>query len=49
MPKSSEHPKSADTTAQPSARFAYGAAMNSINNLLLLLLLLGDGERCSAC
>ncbi len=37
---SPEHLSSADTTAQLSARFAYAAAIKSINNLLLL----GDGE-----
>ncbi len=40
VPNLSEHLSSADTTAQLSARFAYAAAMKSINNLLLL----GDGE-----
>ena len=40
VPNLSEHLGSADTTAQLSARFAYAAAMKSINNLLLL----GDGE-----
>ena len=40
VPNLSEHLSSADTTAQLSARFAYAAAMKSINTLLLL----GDGE-----
>ncbi len=40
VPNLSEHLSSAATTAQLSARFAYAAAMKSINNLLLL----GDGE-----
>ena len=40
MPNLSDHLSSAATTAQLSARFAYAAAMKSINNLLLL----GDGE-----
>ena len=40
VPNLSEHLTSAETTAQLSARFAYAAAMKSINNLLLL----GDGE-----
>ena len=40
MPNLSEHLATAATTAQLSARFAYAAAMKSINNLLLL----GDGE-----
>ena len=43
VPNLSEHLSSADTTAQLSARFAYAAAMKSINNLLLL----GDGETWS--
>ena len=43
VPKLSEHRSSAETTAQLSARFAYAAAMKSINNLLLL----GDGETWS--
>ena len=38
----SEHLSSAETTEQLSARFAYAAAMKSINNLLL-----GDGESWS--
>ena len=40
VPNLSEHLATAATTAQLSARFAYAAAMKSINNLLLL----GDGE-----
>ena len=40
MPNLSEHLSSAETTTQLSARFAYAAAMKSINNLLLL----GDGD-----
>ncbi len=40
VPNLSEHLSNAATTAQLSARFAYAAAMKSINNLLLL----GDGE-----
>ena len=40
VPNLSEHLSSAATTDQLSARFAYAAAMKSINNLLLL----GDGE-----
>ena len=40
VPGLSEHLSNAATTAQLSARFAYAAAMKSINNLLLL----GDGE-----
>ncbi len=40
VPNLSEHLSSTETTAQLSARFAYAAAMKSINNLLLL----GDGE-----
>ena len=43
VPNLSEHLSSAETTAQLSARFAYAAAMKSINNLLLL----GDGETWS--
>ena len=40
VPNLSEHLTSTETTAQLSARFAYAAAMKSINNLPLL----GDGE-----
>ena len=40
VPNLSEHLSNAATTAQLSSRFAYAAAMKSINNLLLL----GDGE-----
>ena len=43
VPNLSEHLSSAETTQQLSARFAYAAAMKSINNLLLL----GDGETWS--
>ena len=43
VPNLSEHLSSAATTAQLSARFAYAAAMKSLNNLLLL----GDGESWS--
>ena len=43
VPNLSEHLSNAATTAQLSARFAYAAAMKSINNLLLL----GDGETWS--
>ncbi len=43
VPNLSEHQSSAETTQQLSARFAYAAAMKSINNLLLL----GDGETWS--
>ncbi len=43
VPNLSEHLSSAETTAQLSARFAYAAAMKSMNNLLLL----GDGESWS--
>ena len=43
VPNLSEHLTSAETTAQLSSRFAYAAAMKSINNLLLL----GDGESWS--
>ncbi len=43
MPNLSEHLSSAETTEQLSARFAYAAAMKSMNNLLLL----GDGESWS--
>ena len=43
VPNLSEHLSSSETTAQLSARFAYAAAMKSINNLLLL----GDGETWS--
>ncbi len=43
VPNLSEHLSSAETTEQLSARFAYAAAMKSINNLLLL----GDGESWS--
>ncbi len=43
VPNLSEHLSSAETTEQLSARFAYAAAMKSMNNLLLL----GDGESWS--
>ncbi len=43
VPNLSEHLSSAETTEQLSVRFAYAAAMKSINNLLLL----GDGESWS--
>ena len=43
VPNLSEYLNSAETTAQLSARFAYAAAMKSMNNLLLL----GDGESWS--
>ncbi len=43
VPGLCEHLSSAETTAQLSARFAYAAAMKSMNNLLLL----GDGESWS--
>jgi phage-related protein (TIGR01555 family) len=43
VPNLSEHLSSTETTQQLSARFAYAAAMKSINNLLLL----GDGETWS--
>ena len=43
VPNLSEHQSSAETTQQLSARFAYAAAMKSINNLLVL----GDGETWS--
>ncbi len=43
VPNLSEHLSSTETTEQLSARFAYAAAMKSINNLLLL----GDGESWS--
>ncbi len=43
VPNLSEHLSSAETTEQLSTRFAYAAAMKSMNNLLLL----GDGESWS--